>query len=307
MKCNQVALLLLTTCTPILSASQVARPDIQVVRGLQFGTLVVNPNGGSVALTADGALMPDGVGVLWGSGPSSAAARFRLTGPPNREFTLSLDPRTPQLGPASGGALRVVEFLGSLPDLRGRFDAAGLAEFRLGAKLDIGAQVPPGLYTASQVGLQISVSGDSGVETIQRSFSISVQVRAPLTLANLGPLDFGALIPGTLPGVFEVFPGGGFRSQGAGGPTLLKGSPRPAVFAIQGAPGACYVIHLPSSATLTGSGSTMKVQGFTCDIPLSGQLSGSSTLFHVGGQLLVNPDQPHGLYRGTFSVEVCYP
>lgn len=76
-------------------------------------------------------------------------------------------------------------------------------------------------------------------------------------------------------------------------------------------PNATFRVELenghPRSTTLTGSGSTMKVQGFTCDIPLSGQLSGSSTLFHVGGQLLVNPDQPYGQYRGTFSVEVCYP
>jgi hypothetical protein len=287
--------------------AQGVRPDIQVIQPLQFGGLVVNASGGSVVLTANGALSPEGGGFLGVTRPMSAVGMFRLTGPSNGSYLVKVDPAFPVLHGPAGGGVRVVEFLGLPETFQGHFDATGQAEFRLGGRLDMAARTQPGLYTANQVILQLHVAGSSGMETIQRSFSISLLLRAPLVLSSAGPLDFGSLIPGRQPGLFEVFPEGGYRSLGSDGPTLVKGTPKPAAFLLQGPPGSSYSIRLPQNVDLVGPGPAMKVQGFTCDIPLSGILAGPSASFHVGGQLLVKPDQPYGQYRGTFTVEVCYP
>ncbi len=297
------AFIALAMCVLPVLATQA---DIQVIQDLQFGGLVVGPAGGSVILTADGTLILQGGDVLGAAKPPCAVGRFRLQGPPKASFSVKVDPAFPVLNRPGGGAVRIVQFFGAPESFQGHFDASGQAEFRLGGRLDIAAQADPGLYTASQVKLQLNVAA-CGVGTVQKSFTISVQLKAPLTLSNTEPLDFGSLVPGAAPGLFEVLPGGGFRSLGPGGPTLIKGVPKPAAFVIQGPAGSSYNLRLPSGTTLTGPGGAMKVQGFTCDVPLSGTLGGASTLFHVGGQLLVNPDQPYGQYRGTFTVEVCYP
>jgi hypothetical protein len=297
------AFLILAGCVVPASASQA---EIQVIQDLQFGGLVVGPAGGSVALTADGTLIPEGGGVLGTAKPPCAVGRFRLQGPPNAPFSVKVDPAFPVLNRPGGGSVRIVQFFGAPERFEGRFDASGQAEFRLGGRLDIAAHTVPGLHVASQVKLQLNVAAN-GVGTVQKSFTISALLRAPLTLSNTEPLDFGSLVPGAAPGVFEVLPGGGFRTLGTGGPTLVKGVPKPAAFVIQGPAGSSYSLRLPQGTTLTGPGGAMKVQGFTSDVPLSGTLGGASTPFHVGGQLLVNPDQPYGQYRGTFTVEVCYP
>lgn len=297
------ACLVLSGCVLPALASQA---EIQVIQDLQFGGLVVGPAGGAVVLTADGALIPEAGGVLGTAKPPCAVGRFRLQGPPNVPFSIKIDPAFPVLNRPGGGSVRIVQFFAAPERSEGRFDASGQAEFRLGGRLDIAAHTVPGLYAASQVKLQLNVASCS-VGTVQKSFTISVLLKAPLTLSSTEPLDFGSLVPGAVPGVFEVFPGGGFRTLGSGGPTLVKGVPKPAAFVIQGPPGSSYNLRLPQGTTLTGPGGAMRVQGFSCDMPLSGTLGSASTPFHVGGQLLVNPDQPYGHYRGTFTVEVCYP
>jgi hypothetical protein len=311
MKRIRLALLFLSCLTPMLMSGQApsvacTRSDIQVVQNLYFGGLVVNPSGGSVTLTEDGALITDGSGVLPGAKPPAMEARFRLTGPPGALFSLRVDPQFPILNSPGGGSVRITEFRGSFPNFQGRFDATGQAEFRLGARLDISANTAPALFTATQAKLQLNVAGSPATGTINKSFTISALLRAPLRLTNLGPLEFGTLLAGSQPGEFEVLPDGSFRSLGANGPTFVRGVPRPAAFSLQGPSGTCYNIRLPQQITLVGPGSGVQVLGFTCDLPLNGILPSGGTAFRVGGRVRIGPAQAYGQYRGTMMVEVFY-
>lgn len=287
-------------------APPLSRPEIQVIRNMSFGGLLVSPRGGSITLTADGLLVPDGPGIQPSAQPPCEAARFRLTGPPGAAFTLKVDPRIPMLTSPTGGSARLVQFDPAM-GFQGSFDHLGQAEFKLGGRLEVEAMTTPGLYQAFQVKLQMDVSDARGPGTVSLPFSISALIRAPFRLVNLGPLQFGGLLPGSLPGAFEVLATGGYRSSGHEGPTLAKGEPAPALFSLQGPPGASYAIQLPDRISLTGPGAPMIVEGFACSVELAGALPPGGITFGVGGRLIVPPDQRLGSYRGVFTVTVSYP
>lgn len=282
------------------------QPGIQTIQGLSFGALLVSPRGGSITLTADGALVPDGPGIQPGGNPPCEAARFRLTGPPGARFSLQVDPRIPMLTSPRGGRVRLVQFDPPL-ETQGTFDGLGEAEFKLGGRLEVGAGTLPGPFLASQVKLQMNVSDARGPGTVSASFPVNALIRAPLRLLNLTPLDFGGLLPGDQPGTFEVLAAGGHQSSGAGGPLLIKGAPAPATFYLQGPDGAPYTIQLPARITLAGPGDPMLVEELSCSLPLVGTLPPGGLSFGVGGRLGVRPGQALGVYRGLFSVTVSYP
>jgi len=290
-------------CSPGFGQPKQAQSDIQVVQPLAFGGLLVSPFGGSVTLTEDGALIPDGGGVVPGSQSPYTEARIRLTGPPGLSFTLKVDPSSPLLGGTSGTAIRLAEFRCSLAGFRGTFDGSGQAEVKLGGRLDVPSGTAPGLYRASQVNLQLQVPGQAAVTM---PFMISALLRAPLYLNATGDLDFGSLIPGTQTGVFEVLPAGGHQTRQAMGPNLFRGRPAPATFQLQGPVGTSYSIQLPQKILLQGVGQPLRVEGITCSVATNGVLPAGGLSFGVGAGLVVPPDQLPGIYRGTFVVTVNY-
>lgn len=295
------------SCLPHLTAQTRAQclpaPGIQVVQDLFFGGLLVDREGGSIVLTAEGSLLPEGPGVQPGASPAGHEARFRLTGPPKAPFTLHLEPQIPILSGSSGGTARLALLLPSISGMKGYFDAAGTAELRLGGRLDIPAPAQPGYYLATRVMLSLTVQGTQ-TTTTSANFRISAQMRAPLQLTKCADLDFGSLIPANHISDFQVLPTGGFQSQG---PTLVKGSPHPAAFQLQGQTGASYSIGLPQETFLNGPGAPIRLHTFTSDVPVSSTIPPNGLFFHVGGSLQVPPDQRPGAYRGVFFVEVCYP
>lgn len=307
-RCQRAALALLTTLAiPGWAETPPAvQPAIQVIQPLSFGGLLVSPRGGSITLTADGVLVPDGPGIQPGATPPAEAARFRLTGPPGARFSLQVDPRVPMLTSPQGGQVRLVQFDPAM-DAFGTFDSLGAAEFKLGGRLEVGAGTPPGWFRATQVKLQMNVAGVRGAETVNASFSISALIRAPLRLINHSPLSFGGLIPGDGSGTFEVLAGGGHQSRGTGAPILVKGEPSPAAFFLQGPEGVPYTIQLPTRIILTGPGTPLLVDELTCSAPLTGTLPPVGLPFSVGGRLGVPPGQALGEYRGVFTVTVSYP
>lgn len=280
--------------------------QIQVIQPLYFGGLLVSPSGGSITLTPDGALIPDGPGVQPGANPPALAARFMLTGPPGAAFTLKVDPQFPMLTSPQGGSVRLAQFHCSLPDFQGNLDATGQLEVKLGGRLDIAVNTQPDAFIAPQVKLQMLVKDAGGRATTSAPLTIGVLLRAQLVLANVGPLDFGWLVPGSRRAAFEVLPGGGYRESAPDGPVLHQGIPRPALFQLQGNPGSCYIIQLPQKVELTGPGTPMIVEGFTCSLPLTGIFATGDLAFGVGGSLMVDPDQGHGHYKGTLVVTVAY-
>ena len=279
-------------------------PGIRLVQDLHFGGLQVADRGGMITLTADGTRVPMG-SVTPILRPASQEARFQLSGPPGARFHLRLEPRNPVLSGPGGGGIRVESFFASLEGLRGSFDAQGLADLRLGAKLDIPAGAPQGPYAARQVFLEVQIEGDTP-RTMRQPFAIHAFLRPVLKLSNGGPLDFASLLPGTTQGIFTVGPDGAHRSVPPGGPRLVRGMPRPAAFTLVGPPGADYSLELPTRILLTGPGAPMEVRDFTCDLPVQGSLPSDTVHFQVGASLVVPPGQPSGLYRGLFRVSVSY-
>jgi hypothetical protein len=278
--------------------------NISLVQNLAFGGLLAGPGGGSVTVTASGAVVPLGPNLQAGA-PAAVQARFRLHGPARATFTLQVDPPRPQLSGPSGASLHLAECYASLQGFRGTFDAAGQAEVQLGGRLDIPAGAAPGLYRAPMMRLIMIVQGAGG-GTSTYPFQVSALLRGPLLLTNTGPLDFGALLADSRPTQLRVPPTGWYPASGAGTATLFKGRPTPATFTLQGPAGASYSIQLPTSAQLNSSTSSMLVRDFTCSIPRSGQLRGKQMLFGVGATLLVKPMQPPGNYQGSFMVSVNY-
>jgi len=284
-----------------------APPDIQTIQNLYFGGLLVNPEGGSVTLTSDGALVPNGPGVQPAAQPGCHEARFRLTGPPNASFTLQVDPKLPMLKGTRGDTIRIAEFLPSFPNYRGTFDGSGGAEFKLGGRLDIPVNMLPAIFIAAPVQLHMQLDTGPQPRTVNASFTISALLRTPLKLTNLSSLDFGALIPGASSGDFEVSPSGDYRSLDSSGPTHIQSHPHPASFSLSGTAGTCFTIRLPKAILLSGPGGSMPVHDFTSDAPCPGVVPPGGLIFNVGGRVYVDANQAYGTYRGTFSVEVVYP
>lgn len=303
------AILICLLAMPVWAETAACLPgkaDVQVIQNMAFGGLLVGSAGGRVVLTADGNLIPEGGGVGSGAQPPCQEARFRLTGPPRTRFVLQVEPLTPLLaGPSQG--VRISDFRPSLSSFAGCLDATGQAELRLGARLDISANVLPGLYVAAQMKLILQIQDGSRLISAYAPFRISALLRAPLTLMCTESLDFGGLIPGGKAGRFEILPGGGFRTQGLDGPRPFKGAPHPAAFVLRGPVGTCYSIQLPRQIALTGAGAPMMVHGFTASMPLAGVLGCGEAHFGVGGALEVAPGQAPGVYTGTLVVTVCYP
>ena len=290
-------------CSPAVCQSRPVPVDIQVVQPMSFGGLLVSPFGGSVTLTEDGALVPDGGGVAPASQSPCAEARLRLLGPAGIAFTVKVDPSSPVLTGAGGSVIRLAEFRSSLANWRGTFDGTGQAEVKLGGRLDVPAGTASGLYRAPQINLQLMVSGQP---TVTMPFMVSALLRAPLLLNTTSDLDFGSLIPGSQAGLFQVLATGGYQAAQASGPLHFKGRPDPASFILQGPVGTSFSIQLPKKVLLMGPGQPMQVEAFTCSAPLQGALPAGGLTFGVGAGLWVPGDQKPGIYRGTFTVTVNY-
>jgi hypothetical protein len=140
----------------------------------------------------------------------------------------------------------------------------------------------------------------------------SATIVAPLTITNTIPLNFGNLAVDATGGTVTLTAvSSTVRSAGSANVQLVSGvTPTSADFAITGLTGSTYTIALPADGvvTLTGAGTPMNVNSFTCSIsPLTaGSLATGSETFYVGATLSVNGGQTPGTYAGTFDVSVIY-
>lgn len=281
-------------------------PQIQVIQDLNFGELVVEDQGGGIALTPEGVLLPYGQAVRATGRSPVREARFELTGPPNGRFRVELDPPTPFLSEARGSQVRIQSFQWLSGGNEGAFDAQGKTLLRLGARLDVPAGALPGLYSTRHVNLKLVCLEGDGSRNASQEFLVSARIRPTLRLVNLSTLDFGQLIPGAALGRYTVTAGGGAHGEGVGGPRQFKGNPRPAAFLMSGSPGVCYSIELPVKVLLKGPGTFLELQAFHCNVPMQASLPAGGLRFLVGASLVIPPGQAPGLYRGTFMVSVDY-
>ncbi len=293
---------------PVLALQAQTPPSvpvrIEVIQSMDFGDLLVEDLGGSVALTEQNELRTYSPSIRPSLRTVTSEGRFRLVGPPRAEFVVVLDPEQPILDNGRGGRIPVAAFIHAANALRGTLNDQGEAEVRLGARLDVPAFAQPGLYTQAQVRIHLSILGLNPV-ALTEAFGIRCQVRPLLHLENRTPLDFGSLVPGSGPGLFRVRPDGTTSSQG--GVIQYQGRPLPAEFVVTGTAGTEYGLELPRAVWLRGPGRDIEVHSFEADIPLPGVVPRGGFTFRVGASVSLPPDQAPGRYEGLFVVTIHYP
>jgi hypothetical protein len=141
----------------------------------------------------------------------------------------------------------------------------------------------------------------------------SLSITKDGTTPTSGDLAFGSIVPNTTgTGTVVINPfGSGARS--ATGVQVISSTFGPAAFNVTGESNAGYAVTLPSSATITKTGSTetMTVDTFTSTLSgtglvVTGTLAGTAGSFRVGGKLHVGQNQVSGSYTGTFVVTAAY-
>lgn len=130
----------------------------------------------------------------------------------------------------------------------------------------------------------------------------------PLELSKLDDLHFGTIIPSAVSGTVTV-PADGSAATTAGGVTLVTSDPTlPARFGGAGSANQFVFINVTNPGTLSNlAGDTVTVLALTMDRPALIQIDSTRAfIFHVGGILQVNANQPEGYYEAEFNVTAQY-
>jgi hypothetical protein len=130
----------------------------------------------------------------------------------------------------------------------------------------------------------------------------------PLTLNKLQDLYFGTIIPSGISGVVTV-PADGSAPFATGGATLVSSDPGyRASFAGAGSANQLVIVTTTNPVLLgNGLGDNVTVLALTLDgSPIRTINSSRAFFFNVGGILMVNANQPEGLYQADFDVTANY-
>lgn len=157
-------------------------------------------------------------------------------------------------------------------------------------------------------GSQCGGTCDGTITQNSNSVGISVTIDAPLSVTETQEMYFGAMLPGN-GGTVTLDPQNGLSYSGV---TMFDTSiGKSGVFRVSGVGGRQVHISLPSSATIYNEdGESMTINNFTASSPSielpDTALTEAIESFSVGATLHVNPDQPEGVYTGTYTVSVSY-
>lgn len=129
------------------SAAAAAPLAISNSEGLSFGRFAAG-SGGSVVIAPSGARSVTGSAVLLSSGPG-AAARFEVSGDPDRTYSVTLPANgAHSLSRAGANAMPLTNFSSS-PGASGQLNASGKQTLTVGASLNVGPGQPSGSYSGS--------------------------------------------------------------------------------------------------------------------------------------------------------------
>lgn len=138
---------------------------------------------------------------------------------------------------------------------------------------------------------------------------------APITISELTALHFGSLsVSGSLGTCVLSTTGVRSRTGGVALSSFLPAATN-AAYTVSGANNATFTITLPSTITVTESGTstTMTIDNLNARVGGAGADATTGTLsvagvatFSVGGTLKVAVDQVAALYAGIFDVTVAY-
>jgi hypothetical protein len=144
----------------------------------------------------------------------------------------------------------------------------------------------------------------------QVTANASATVLSPISIAKVDDMSFGSFIAGPTAAGTVALTAESTTSRTGTSVVLDTGSPGAAAkFSVTGLSNGVFSITLPTSVTLTTTGSgTMTVDTFTTDLSLTAAtLSvGGTADMYVGATLQVGAAQAEGTYTGTFDVSVNY-
>ncbi len=133
-------------------------------------------------------------------------------------------------------------------------------------------------------------------------------LQKPLTIMEIGALDFGTVVAGSLSGAIAIHPVSGARTLTGGVTAGPSNNEQRATFKVTGAPQQSLVLILTSPSALTNAeGATVPVLALTLDgspvrsLPSSGALN-----FGIGGVIAVGADQEEGVYSANYDVTASY-
>ena len=131
----------------------------------------------------------------------------------------------------------------------------------------------------------------------------------PLQLTKIDDLSFGTIVPSPLSGAVSINAVTGARTVIGGVAGVASDPGNRAYFATAGSPNQLVMVSLTQPLALTnGAGDTVSVLALTLDGPNIRTIDPVTRnfFFGIGGIILVNPDQPEGLYQATFDVTASY-
>lgn len=131
----------------------------------------------------------------------------------------------------------------------------------------------------------------------------------PLRFTKVDDLDFGSLIPSPASGTVKIDAYTSARTVSGGVTGIPSAIGKRAVLAGAGSPGQRVIINLTPPAQLTsGAGDTIDVLGMSLDGSTVRTIDPVTHTFFVGvgGVLLINANQPEGIYTSTFDITAEY-
>ena len=159
--------------------------------------------------------------------------------------------------------------------------------------------------------LSLPASGMAQTSVTEPGYAYATVEEIPITLTQISHIHFGVFAPWGQAGWVAVNPLSSPASTGAN--TTISSQGFPGRFTVTGTPNAPFTIVWPadrSASVSIASGHIMVIEYFFSSYNESGtspvlNASGAAT-FTVGAKLLVNPNQPPGVYTGSFPLTVAY-
>lgn len=144
----------------------------------------------------------------------------------------------------------------------------------------------------------------------QATATADAKIVAGISVTKVNDLKFGQIVRSASAGTVVLSAATGDRSA-TGGVTLgLADGARAAEFSVAGEPAYSFALTLPTSISLTktGSSATLTVSNFTSTLTGdAGILDGNGEAsFNVGADLSVAANQETGVYSGDFTVVAAY-
>lgn len=165
------------------------------------------------------------------------------------------------------------------------------------------------LSAAAAVAMTAAAPAAAAPVSPDRQATGEALILVPLSLVKIDDLDFGTVITSPVSGTVAINATTGVRSV-AGGVTPLASDPGfRARFAGAGSPNQQVIVVVSPPAALTNTnGDLLTVLALTLEgSPIKNiDPVTRAFFFGVGGIILVNANQPEGLYQATFDVTAVY-